>query len=84
MRILFAPGVVKEVCAAEVVPMDIGDGKIIGTQVNFTLSPSGDKVEYIYSQSVPIEESGQRAIDFVNSLYEKGYGDFSAEPTELL
>ena len=84
MRILFAPGVVREVLAAEVVPMDIGDGKIIGTQVNFTLAPTGDKLEYTYSQSVPIEESGQRAIDFVNGLYEKGYADFSAEPTELL
>ena len=31
MRVLFAPGVVKEVISAEVVPMDIGDGKIIGT-----------------------------------------------------
>lgn len=84
MRILFAPGVVKEVAAVEVVPMDIGDGKIIGTQVNFTLTPSGDKVEYIYSQSIPIEESGQRAIDFVNSLYEKGFADFTTEPTEVL
>lgn len=42
MRVLFAPGVVKEVISAEVVPMDIGDGKIIGTQVNFKLAPSGD------------------------------------------
>jgi hypothetical protein len=84
MRILFAPGVVKEVAAVEVVPMDIGDGKIIGTQVNFTLTPSGDKVEYIYSQSIPIEESGQRAIDFVNGLYEKGFADFTTEPTEVL
>ena len=84
MRVLFAPGVVREVVAAEVVPMDIGDGKIIGTQVNFTLAPSGDKLEYIYSQSVPIEESGQRAIDFVNSLFEKGFADFTTEPTEVL
>lgn len=84
MRILFSEGVVKEILTAEVVPMDIGSGKIIGTQVNFTLPPNGDKLEYIYSQSVPIEESGQRALEFIKKLYEQGYADFSKEPVEQL
>ena len=63
--------------------MDVGDGKIIGTQINFILT-SGDKIEYIYSQNVPIEESGQRAIDFVRTLYNDGKADFSHEPVEML
>lgn len=84
MRVLFSEGCVKEVCSVEVVPMDVGDGNIMGTQINFVLAPKGDRAEYIYSQNIPIEESGQRAIDFVNALYKTGYGDFSQEPTELL
>ena len=83
MRVLFNAGVVKEVSTVEVKPMDVGDGKIIGTQINFVL-PSGDKIEYIYSQNVPIEESGQRAIDFVRKLYTDGVADFTHEPVEML
>ena len=83
MRVLFGEGIVKEVIAVEVKPLDFGDGQISGTQINFALS-SGDKVEYIYSQNVPIEESGQRAIDFVKKLYLEGIGDFTHEPVEML
>ena len=83
MRVLFSEGVVKEVSSVEVKPMDVGDGKIIGTQINFVLT-SGDKIEYIYSENVPIEESGQRAIDFVRTLYNDGKADFSHEPVEML
>lgn len=83
MRVLFNEGVVKDVSSVEVKPMDVGDGKIIGTQINFVLT-SGDKIEYIYSQNVPIEESGQRAIDFVRALYNDGKADFSHEPVEML
>ncbi len=83
MTVLFSEGVVKEVISVEVKPMDVGDGKIIGTQINFVLL-GGDKIEYIYSQNVPIEESGQRAIDFVRKLYNDGRADFTHEPVELL
>ena len=83
MRVLFNEGVIKDVSSVEVKPMDVGDGKIIGTQINFVLT-SGDKIEYIYSQNVPIEESGQRAIDFVRILYNEGKADFSHEPVEML
>lgn len=83
MRVLFGEGIVKEVIAVEVKPLDFGDGQISGTRINFALS-GGDKVEYIYSQNVPIEESGQRAIDFVKKLYLEGIGDFTHEPVEML
>ncbi len=83
MRVLFNAGVVKDISSVEVKPMDVGDGKIIGTQINFILT-SGDKLEYIYSQNVPIEESGQRAIEFVNKLYNDGKADFTHEPVEML
>ncbi|WP_034446640.1 hypothetical protein [Butyrivibrio sp. AE2032] len=83
MVVLFNEGVLKEVSSVEVKPMDVGDGKIIGTQINFVLT-SGDKIEYIYSQNVPIEESGQRAIEFVRKLYNDGKADFSHEPVEML
>ena len=83
MVVLFNEGVVKEISSVEVKPMDVGDGKIIGTQINFVLT-SGDKIEYIYSQNVPIEESGQRAIEFVRKLYNDGKADFSHEPVEML
>ncbi|MBR1671012.1 MAG: hypothetical protein IJ695_09965 [Butyrivibrio sp.] len=83
MRVLFNEGVLREVVSAEVKPMDVGDGVIIGTQINF-LTVNGDKLEYIYSQNVPIEESGQRAIDFVRNLYEDGKADFTHEPVEML
>lgn len=83
MRVLFNEGIIKDVSSVEVKPMDVGDGKIIGTQINFVLT-SGDKIEYIYSQNVPIEESGQRAIDFVRTLYNDGKADFSHEPVEML
>ena len=84
MRVLFGTGCVKEVAAAEVVPMDVGGGEIIGTQVNFVLSPSGDQVKYIYGEHIAIEESGERAINFVQELYKNGYADFSGEPVEEL
>ncbi len=83
MRVLFAAGRIREVTDVEVVGMDVGDGQIIGTQVNFVMA-NGNKVEFIYNQNVPIEDSGQRAIDFVQSLYKNGYGDFSNEPVEML
>ena len=83
MRVLFNEGVVKEIASVEVKPMDVGDGNIMGTQINFILS-TGDKVEYIYSQNVSIEESGQRAVDFVKKLYNDGIADFSHEPVEQL
>jgi hypothetical protein len=83
MLVLFNEGVVKEVISAEVKPMDVGDGKIIGTQITFILM-GGDKLDYIYSQNVPIEESGQRAIDFVRKLYNDGKADFTHEPVEML
>ena len=83
MRVLFGEGIVKEVEAVEVKPLDFGDGQSAGTQIDFLLS-TGDQVKYIYSQNVPIEESGQRAIDFVKSLYTKGYADFTHEPVEML
>ena len=83
MRVLFGEGIVKEVNSVEVKPLDFGDGQISGTQINFLLT-TGDKAEYIYSQNVPIEESGQRAIDFVRKLYTDGIGDFTHEPVEML
>lgn len=83
MRVLFEAGVVKEVESVEVKPLDFGDGQISGTQIDFSLV-SGDKIKYIYSQNVPIEESGQKAIDFVNRLYQDGKADFTHEPVELL
>lgn len=83
MRVLFGAGIVKEVEEVEVKPLDFGDGQIAGTQIDFLLT-SGDKLKYIYSQNVPIEESGQKAIEFVNALYEKGYADFTHEPVEML
>ena len=61
MLVLFGEGVLKDVCAVEVKPMDIGEGKIVGTQINFTLT-SGDRLEYIYDQNIPIENSGQPSI----------------------
>ena len=83
MRVLFNEGVVREVISVEVKPMDVGDGQIIGTEIIFIVI-GGDKLEYIYSQNVPIEESGQRAIDFVKKLYLDGKGDFTHEPVEML
>ncbi len=83
MRVLFSEGVVKEVESVEVKPLDFGDGKISGTQIDFSLV-SGDQIKYIYSQNVPIEESGARAIEFVRKLYNDGIGDFTHEPVEML
>ena len=83
MLVLFNEGVLKDVSSVEVQPLDFGDGKISGTQINFVLT-NGDELKYIYSQNVPIEESGQRAIDFVRSLYNDGKADFTHEPVELL
>jgi hypothetical protein len=83
MRVLFNEGVVKEVSSVEVKPLDFGDGQICGTEMDFILT-SGDSIKYIYSQNVPIEESGQRAIDFVRKLYEDGRADFTHEPVEML
>ncbi|MBQ3796467.1 MAG: hypothetical protein II842_09335 [Butyrivibrio sp.] len=83
MRVLFGEGIVKEVETVEVKPLDFGDGQIAGTEIDFLLR-TGDQVKYIYSQNVPIEESGQRAIDFVRKLYEDGKGDFTHEPVEML
>ena len=83
MRVLFAAGRVREVTDVEVVGMDVGDGQIIGTQINFIMA-NGNKVEFIYSQDVPIEESGQDAIEFVQALYKNGYADFSQQRVEML
>ena len=83
MRVLFGEGIVKEVENVEVKPLDFGDGKISGTEIDFSLV-SGDHIKYIYSQNVPIEESGARAIEFVRKLYEDGKADFTHEPVEML
>ena len=83
MRVLFAAGRVHEVTDVEVVGMDVGDGQIIGTQINFLLS-NGNKMEFIYSQEVPIEESGQMAVEFVQELYRNGFADFSQQRVEML
>ena len=83
MRVLFGEGIVKEVYSVEVKPLDFGDGQISGTEIDFFLT-SGDNLKYIYSQNVPIEESGQRAIDFVKALYDDGKADFTHEPVEML
>ncbi|SEG09602.1 hypothetical protein SAMN02910276_01850 [Butyrivibrio sp. Su6] len=83
MRVLFGSGIIKEVSSVEVKPLDFGDGKISGTEIDFLLT-TGDNLKYIYSQNVPIEESGQRAIDFVKALYEEGKADFTHEPVEML
>ncbi|MCR4901675.1 MAG: hypothetical protein K6A23_02365 [Butyrivibrio sp.] len=83
MRVLFDSGVVKEVNAVEVVPMDVGTGQIVGTQVNFNIA-TGDVVKYIYRDNVDIETSGTRALDFIQKLYTNGFADFSQEPVELL
>ena len=83
MRVLFGEGIVKEVENVEVKPLDFGDGQIAGTEIDFCLK-TGDNLKYIYSQNVPIEESGQRAIDFVRKLYEDGKADFTREPVEML
>ncbi|MBE5842888.1 MAG: hypothetical protein E7302_01755 [Butyrivibrio sp.] len=83
MRVLFAAGRVREVTDVEVVGMDVGDGQIIGTQVNFIMA-NGNRVEFIYRDDVPIEESGQSAIEFVQELYKTGMADFSQERVEML
>jgi hypothetical protein len=83
MRVLFGNGIVKEVTSVEVKPLDFGDGQISGTEIDFLLN-TGDNIKYIYSQNVPIEESGQRAIDFVQTLYNEGKADFTHEPVEML
>ena len=83
MLVLFSEGVLKDVSSVEVQPLDFGDGQISGTQINFVLT-NGDELKYIYSQNLPIEESGQRAIDFVRSIYNDGKGDFTHEPVEML
>jgi hypothetical protein len=31
-----------------------------------------------------MEDAGQRAIDFIHGLYDKGYADFTQEPVEIL
>jgi len=83
MRVLFDSGIVKEVNSVEVVPMDVGTGQIIGTQVNFIIA-TGDSIKYIYRENVDIETSGTRALEFVQKLYQNGFADFSQEPVELL
>ena len=35
MRVFFEEGVVREVCSAEVKPMDVGGGKVVGTEIEF-------------------------------------------------
>lgn len=84
MRVLFDAADVREVASAEVKPMDLGGGKIVGTQINFVLYPTGDHLSVIYSDRISIEESGQRAIDFIQNLYKTGFGDLSNEPIEKL
>ncbi len=83
MRVLFDSGIVKEVYSVEVVPMDVGTGQIIGTQVNFIIA-TGDSIKYIYRENIDIETSGTRALEFVQKLYQNGFADFSGEPVELL
>ena len=84
MRVLFSEGVVREVCSAEVKPMDVGGGKIVGTEIDFVLSPNGDKLQYVYQDSVSIEMAGMMAVEFVKQLYTYGMADFSDQPAEQL
>ncbi len=83
MRVLLGNGVVKEIVSVEVKPMDVGDGQIVGTEI-VLIAANGDKNEFVYNENIPIEETGQRAIDFVNKLYKNGYADFSEEPVEKM
>ena len=43
MLVLFSEGVLKDVSSVEVQPLDFGDGKISGTQINFVLT-NGDEL----------------------------------------
>ncbi len=83
MRVLFRSGVVKEVISAEVKPMDLGNGTIAGTQIDFILA-NGDKNTYVYSERVGIEVAGMLAVEFVKNLYLNGFADFSDEDAELM
>ncbi len=84
MRVLFSEGVVREVCSAEVKPMDVGGGKIVGTEIDFILAPDGDKLQYVYKEAVSLEMAGMMAVEFVKQLYTYGMADFSDQPAELL
>ena len=84
MRVLFSEGVVREVCSAEVKPMDVGDGNVMGTEIDFVLSPSGDKLQFVYKDSVSMEMAGMMAVEFVKQLYTYGMADFSDQPVEQL
>lgn len=84
MRVLFSEGVVREVCSAEVKPMDVGGGKIVGTEIDFILAPNGDKLQYVYSDDISLEMSGMMAVDFVKKLFTYGMADFSDQPAESL
>ena len=84
MRVLFSEGVVREVCSAEVKPMDVGGGKIMGTEIDFTLAPNGDKLQYVYKDGVSMEMAGMMAVEFVKQLYTYGMADFSDQPAEAL
>ena len=84
MRVLLSEGLLREVCSAEVKPMDVGNGNIIGTEIDFILLPNGDKIQYVYKDSVPIEVAGMMAMEFVKQLYTYGMADFSDQPVEQL
>ncbi len=84
MRVFFEEGVVREVCSAEVKPMDVGGGKVVGTEIDFVLAPNGDKLQYVYKDSVSLEMAGMMAMEFVKQLYTYGMADFSDQPVELM
>ena len=83
MRVLLRSGVVKEIISAEVKPMDVGNGEIFGTQVNF-ITPDGNTLEYVYNENLRLEQSGQMAVEFIDKLYKNGFADFSSEPVEQM
>ena len=84
MRVLFEEGVVREVCSAEVKPMDVGDGNVMGTEIDFVLSPNGDRLQFVYKDSVSMEMAGMMAVEFVKQLDTYGMADFSDQPVEQL
>ena len=83
MRVLFTENCIRKVSSVEAVPMDVGDGNIVGTQLIFKL-PDGDKFEYIYKDTISLEDSAMRAADFIQQLYLKGAGNLTKEPVEKL
>ena len=84
MRVLFSEGVVREVRSAEAKPIEAGGGKIVGTEIDFILSPSGDKLQFVYEDNISVEMTKMMALQFVKELYTYGLADFSDQPVEKL